>query len=147
MNEQDSEEVWNSIKCVAKASGCVFGICLLMYTAFSFIGPIYGVWAERLHGEAEFARAESSRQIQILEAKAKCESSKSLAEADVIRAEGVSRANKIIGDSLQGNEGYLRYLWIQGLQTNQMMVIYVPTEANLPILEANRMNFMQQGVK
>jgi hypothetical protein len=62
-----------------------------------------------------------------------------LAEADVIRAEGVSRANKIIGDSLQGNEGYLRYLWIQGLQTNQMQVVYVPTEANLPILEVNRL--------
>lgn len=147
MHQKDSEEVWHHIKSVGKASGFVFVISLAMYTAFSFIGPIYGVWRERLHGEAELARAESNRQIQILEARAKCESSKSLAESDVIRAEGVSRANKIIGDSLQGNEGYLRYLWIQGLQTNQMMVIYVPTEANLPILEANRMNFMQQGVK
>lgn len=142
MNE-DNESVEIAWMCV-KFISFILITAFLLYICFSFISPIYGVWRERLYGEAEFARAESSRQIQILEAKAKCESAKSLAEADVIRAEGVSRANKIIGDSLQGNEGYLRYLWIQGLQTNQMQVVYVPTEANLPILETNR---LQQGNK
>ncbi len=43
---------------------------------------------------------------------------------------------KLLGDSLKDNEGYLRYLWIQGSQTNQMQTVYVPTEAGLPILEA-----------
>jgi regulator of protease activity HflC (stomatin/prohibitin superfamily) len=99
---------------------------------------IYDVWAQRKHGEAELARAESNRQIKTLEAKAAMESAKHLADAEIIRSRGVAEANKIIGDSLQGNEGYLRYLWIQGLQTNQMQVVYVPTEANLPIMEANR---------
>lgn len=102
-------------------------------------GRIYNVWAQGKEGEAELARAESNRQIKTLEAKAAMESAKHLADAEVIRAHGVAEANRIIGDSLQGNEGYLRYLWIQGLQTNQMQVVYVPTEANLPILEANRM--------
>ena len=103
-------------------------------------GPIYSVWAQRLSGEAELARAEANRQIRVLEAKAEQEAAKALAEAEVTRAEGVARANKIIGDSLQNNEGYLRYLWIQGLQNNHMQVVYVPTEANLPILEASRMS-------
>jgi hypothetical protein len=107
---------------------------LVMY----IISPIYTVWAERLAGEAELARAESNRQIKTLEAKAHEESSYSLANAEIIRAKGVTEANKIIGNSLEGNESYLRYLWIQGLQTNQMQVIYVPTEANLPILEAGK---------
>lgn len=115
-------------------------IITLFITSIIIFGPIYGVWAERLHGEAELARAESSRKIRILEARAEEEAAKALAEAEVTRAEGVARANKIIGDSLQNNEGYLRYLWIQGLQTNQMQVVYVPTEANLPIMEANRIN-------
>jgi len=70
---------------------------------------------------------------------AKKESSKALADAEAIRAEGVARANKIIGDSLSGNEGYLRYLWIQSLQSSKMQVVYVPTEANLPILESRRL--------
>ncbi len=58
------------------------------------------------------------------------------AEIEVARAEGVANSNKIIAGSI--SESYLRYRWIEGLQTNQMMVIYVPTEANLPIMEAGR---------
>jgi hypothetical protein len=108
-------------------------------------GPIYTVWSQRLAGEAELAKAESSRKIRILEARAEQESAKSLAEAEVIRAEGVSKANKIIGDSLQNNEGYLRYLWIQGLQNNHTQVVYVPTEANLPILESQRLNYIKSS--
>lgn len=113
-------------------------IVILFIISVLAFGPLYGVWSQRLSGEAELARAESNRQIRILEARAEQEAAKSLAEAEVIRAEGVAKANKIIGDSLQNNEGYLRYLWIQGLQSNQMQVVYVPTEANLPILEATR---------
>lgn len=111
--------------------------CTWIY--YNFVHPNVHIWQERMAGQAELARAESNRQIATCEAIAKKESAKSLADAEVIRAEGVARANKIIGDSLQGNEGYLRYLWIQGLQTNQMQVVYVPTEANLPLLECKRL--------
>lgn len=100
------------------------------------LNRVYNVWAERKAGEAELARAESNRQIKVLEAKAQEDSAKYLAQAEIARAEGVAKANIIIGDSLKGNEGYLRYLWISGLSENQNKVIYVPTEANLPILEA-----------
>jgi len=46
-------------------------------------------------------------------------------------------ANKIIADGLRGNDEYLRYLWIDKVagSTNRE-IVYVPTEANLPILEA-----------
>lgn len=115
----------------------IFAIFAWMY--FSFIDPHIHIWQQSMIGQAELARAESNRQIATCEANAKKESSKALADAEVIRAEGVARANKIIGDSLEGNEGYLRYLWIQGLQTNNMQVVYVPTEANLPILETQRL--------
>lgn len=106
---------------------------------FSAGGRIYGVWAQRKEGEAELARAESNRQIKTLEAKAAEESAKHLAQAEVIRARGVAEANKIIGDSLKGNEAYLRYLWISNLECKDKEVIYIPTEANMPILEAGRL--------
>jgi len=114
-------------------------VVILCFWGLSAGGRVYDVWAQGKEGEAELAKAESNRQIKTLEAKASMESAKHLADAEVIRAKGVAEANKIIGDSLQGNEGYLRYLWIQGLQTNQMQVVYVPTEANLPILETTRL--------
>lgn len=116
-----------------------FVLILPLWGYFSFVTPIIHVWQQSKAGEAELARAESNRQIATLEAIAKKESSKALSEAEIIRAHGVAEANKIIGDSLSGNEGYLRYLWIQGLQHNHSQVVYVPTEANLPIMESTRL--------
>ena len=59
------------------------------------------------------------------------------AEIEIARAQGVAKSNEIIAGSI--SENYLRYKWIEGLQANDdMTVIYVPTEANLPILEAGR---------
>lgn len=58
------------------------------------------------------------------------------AEIEVARAEGVAKSNVIIAGSI--TESYLRYQWIQGLKNNNLQVVYVPTEANLPILEAKR---------
>lgn len=102
--------------------------------------PQYNVYSQRLDGEARLAHAHSERQVQIQDAQAKLESAKSLAQAEVERAKGVAEANKIIGDSLKGNEAYLRYLWIKNLDDAEKtgQVIYVPTEAGLPILEAGR---------
>jgi regulator of protease activity HflC (stomatin/prohibitin superfamily) len=101
--------------------------------------PQYKVYSSGKEGEARLKEAESSRKIAVLEAEAKKESAVRLAEAEVARAVGVAEANKIIGESLKDNESYLRYLWIQGLQDGSSEVIYVPTEANLPIMEATRL--------
>lgn len=127
---------WDAYKKAGKIIGAVLAF-LFLYG--EFVNPNIHVWQQSMRGKAELARAEYSRQIATCEANAKKESSKALAEAEVIRAHGVAEANRIIGDSLEGNEGYLRYLWIQGLQTNEMQVVYVPTEANLPIMESQRL--------
>lgn len=102
----------------------------------------FKVWSSKLDGEAKFAEAEYSRRVTVLEAQAKLDSAGKLAEAEVARARGVAQANKIIGDSLHENEDYLKYLWINQLEQNKNSVIYVPTEANLPILEAQRLSHL-----
>lgn len=100
--------------------------------------PQYKVWQQSKEGEAELAKAEQNRQIAIQEARAKEESAVSLANAEVIRAEGVAKANKIIGDSLQNNDAYIHYLWIEALRESDSDVIYIPTEAGIPITESAR---------
>jgi len=100
--------------------------------------PKYNVWQQGLSGQAELAKAEQNRKIRIQEAEATRDSAKLLAEAEIERAKGVAEANKIIGSSLKDNESYLRWLWIDKLNENGQNVIYVPTEAGLPILEAGR---------
>lgn len=102
--------------------------------------PQYNVYAQRLNGRSLLAHAQSAKEVAVAEAKAKLESSTLLAQAEVERAKGVAQANKIIGESLRENEAYLRYLWITEVagMNVQKTVVYVPTEANLPILEAGR---------
>ncbi|MDR1878474.1 MAG: hypothetical protein LBQ64_02795 [Bacteroidales bacterium] len=100
--------------------------------------PMYNVWQQEMTGKAEFSRAEQNRKIKVEEAKAEKESATFRAEAEIIRAEGVAKANEIIGGSLKDNKDYLTYLWIQALYDESNSVIYVPTEANLPVLEATR---------
>jgi hypothetical protein len=101
--------------------------------------PQYRVYQQRLAGEAALAEAQSSRQVAILEARAKKESAIALADAEVIRAQGAAKANQILQDSLGGPEGYLRYLQIQALEGTKASLIYVPTEAGLPVTEARRL--------
>lgn len=98
--------------------------------------PKYNVYKQRKEGEAMLAHAQSSREVAVAEAKAKMESASLLAQADTIRAHGVARSNVIIGQSL--TEAYLHWYWIDNIEKNPQAVIYVPTEANIPIMEAGR---------
>ncbi len=101
-----------------------------------FVGPQYGVWQQSLAGKAELQKAEYTRQVAVLEAQAKMDSASKLAEAEVIRAQGVAKANQIIGDSLKDNREYLQYLYITGLEDgskNGNVTIYVPTENGMPV--------------
>ena len=122
------------------ALGVVLIICVLIGAMFG-VGALlkqYNVWSREKDGQAALAESEWSKKIAVEEAKAKLDSSKLEAQAEVERAKGVAEANKIIGDSLKNNDAYLRYLWIQGLHDGNSEIIYVPTEANLPILEAGK---------
>jgi len=99
-------------------------------------GPVYNVWQQSLAGKAELQKAEYTRQVAVLEAQAKKDSASQLADAEVIRAQGVAKANQIIGDSLKDNREYLQYLYITGLEDgskNGNVTIYVPTEGGMPV--------------
>jgi regulator of protease activity HflC (stomatin/prohibitin superfamily) len=101
--------------------------------------PKYNVYSQEMSGKAHLAEAQSSRQVAVLEAHAKMESAKSLAEAEIIRAEGAAKANHILQNSLGGPEGYLRYLQIQAYSDTNAKLIYVPTESGLPVTESRRL--------
>jgi hypothetical protein len=115
----------------------VVGIALIIISIF-WMWPRYNLYRARISGQAQLAESISSKQVMVQDALAKKESAQSLAEAEVIRAGGVARANLIIGNSLKNNEAYLRYLFVNNLQDTKDQIIYVPTEAQLPILEATR---------
>ena len=130
----------NETKTIAVGVAIVAVPILSILGLWMWLMPQYHIYQQSMSGKAKLAEAEGSRQVAIAEAHAKMESAKMLAQAEIERARGVAQANQIIGESLGGDQGeaYLRYLWIQGLEHGSNDVIYVPTEANLPIMEAGR---------
>ena len=121
--------------------GLVAIIILVLLSGVSgcmYAYPKYSVYQQEMAGRAELAQAQYSKMVQVQTAKGKSEAAQYEAESEVIRARGVAKANQIIGDSLKNNEAYLRYLYVNNLSDTKNQVIYIPTEAGLPILEANR---------
>lgn len=83
-------------------------------------------------------RASVEKRILVEQAKAEADAAVEYKRAEITRAEGVAAANIIVADSI--TEPYLRYLFVNNLGNTENQIIYVPTEANLPILEAGRLN-------
>ena len=115
--------------------------------AYMLFMPKYRIYKQDLQGQANLRQQEWEKKIIIeqasaenqsatLKAEARVKQAGAEAEAEIVRSKGVAEANRIIANSLQGNESYLRYLWIDKL--GDKSVIYVPTEAGLPLLEAGK---------
>ncbi len=124
-------------KSETKAIVTTFVVIIVLVVIGMIILPKYRIYKQDLQGQANLRQQEWEKRILVEQAKAEKESAILKAEAEIERAKGVAEANKIIANSLQGNEAYLRYLWIDKISGDNQ-VIYVPTEAGLPILEAGQ---------
>ena len=103
--------------------------------------PKYNVWRSRIaietaenHGKAAMKEAEENRKIIIEEAKANLEAQKLNSQAEVERAKGMAESIEIENGKL--TPLYIHYLWVRNIDKMDGEKIYIPTEANLPILEA-----------
>lgn len=123
-------------------SGAFLGTVVVWVIMIVVFGGLYGcprynVWQQEMSGKAEFAKAEQNLRIKIEEAKANLEAEKLNAQAEVERAKGAAEAIKIENGSI--TPAYIQYLWVrQQNNLNDKTVIYIPTETNLPVLEASR---------
>lgn len=118
-------------------------VIIVIVVVLAFIGvimfgmPVYRVWSQEMKGKAELAEAEQNRRIKVEEARANLEAEKLNAKAEIERAKGAAEAIKIENGTL--TQTYIQYLWVRNQNNlNEKTVIYIPTEANLPILEAGR---------
>ncbi len=162
-DEREHRRKMEFLEAKAAAKPTVKWIAIIIFILFavllgSLVGcPQYRVYSKTLDGKAKLEESKHSKLITIEDAKAKNQAAISEAEAkitmakaynkamvikaegqrqaDSIRAIGVARANEIIGQSLKGNSDYLHFLWIDQLKDGGQKV-YIPTEANLPIMEA-----------
>jgi regulator of protease activity HflC (stomatin/prohibitin superfamily) len=95
-----------------------------------------------MQGKAAYEQAVQDRRIRVLEAQAALDSAQLTAQAEVARARGTNEANRIMSESLGGPDNYLRWAYIHMLEETAgkqgREIIYIPTEAGMPILEAGR---------
>ena len=119
-----------------KATAIAAVLLITIIVGLMFLLPIYNVWRKEQRGKATLSEAEWSKRVQIEQAKANIESQKLNAEAEVVRAKGAAEAISIEAGRL--TPGYIQYLWVQKMNESEKTTIYIPTEGNLPILEAGR---------
>jgi hypothetical protein len=136
MSSYERERLEYRNKFVKWLSLGILGLVLLI-AMFAVAGPPYRVWSSEMKGKAEYMRAEQNRRIKVEEAKANLDAEKLNAQAEIERAKGAAEAIKIENGSLTPT--YIQYLWVrqQNASTNNR-IIYIPTEAGLPVLEAGR---------
>jgi hypothetical protein len=125
----DHTTLWVVLGIIALAG--VIGFILFGY-------PQWNVWASRKQGEAALQEAKNEQQIQIAEAQSRLDAAELNKKAAIIEAQAVSAQIKEIGDQLTRHDLYLRWQWIKMMEDRDGDTIYVPTEANLPIVEATR---------
>ncbi len=131
-------KTYNNNQLNISVKGIVLGVigAALLIALFAFGLPLYNVWEQEMSGKAEFAKAEQNRRIRIEEAKANLEAEKLNAQAEIERAKGAAEAIRIENGSITPT--YIQYLWVRQQKDFTGKVIYIPTEASLPILEAGR---------
>ena len=106
------------------------GLVVILVLMFGL--PRYSVWQQEMAGKARLAEATQSRQILIEQARAE-------KEAAVLQAEAI----KIMGEAAQKYPEYRKQEFIgafgEALKAGKIhQIIYVPTEANIPIMEASK---------
>ncbi len=110
---------------------------LALIAVLLFAGPRYRVWRMEMRGKAQFAEAEQNRRIKVEEAKANLEAEKLNAQAEIERAKGAAEAIRIENGQLTTT--YIQYLWVRQQSNNKIeKIVYIPTEASMPILEAKK---------
>lgn len=125
----------------SKISVGIFVVLLAGIVAALWATPHYRVWQQGMLGKAMLEKAEQEKRITIETAKAKLEASTLDAESEIERAKGLSKSIEIVGEMAKKYPEYRHQQFIEGFaealrEGKISQVIYVPTEANLPILEA-----------
>jgi regulator of protease activity HflC (stomatin/prohibitin superfamily) len=110
-------------------------LALILWSLFGY--PIWRVWASQKQGEADLQQAHKEQQIQVSKAQGRLDAAELNKKAAIVEAEAVSAQIEKIGKQLTEHDLYLKWQWIKMMEERpESSVIYVPTEANLPILEA-----------
>lgn len=119
--------------------GMVVLVLILLGIIWSLVfEPVWNVWASKKKGEATLQEALNSQRVQLAEAEARKEAANLNKDAAIIEASAVGEQIKTIGSELKEHNLFLQWQQIEMMKSHKGSIIYVPTEAGLPILEAGK---------
>lgn len=110
----------------------VIGIIFL----FKGVGPKLALYKANTENQAVIKEQEAHSKAAEYAARSAITQAHAKAEAMVIEAHGLAESQEIIATTLTPE--YLHYLYIEAIRDNPNQVIYIPTEAGFPIVEAGR---------
>lgn len=107
---------------------CVIGLIVIFGGCAAY--PKYNVYSSRLDGEAALARANSTKQVLVTQAQAE-------KDAATLRADAIQIVGQAAKDFPEYREQEFIGAFAEAMQNGKIdKIIYVPTEANIPIIEA-----------
>lgn len=105
---------------------------ILVVTSGLYGCPQYNVYSSRLSGEATLAHSKAAREVLVSQARAELDSAK-------LRAEAIAIVGQAAKDFPEYRQQEFIGAFAEALHSGKIsQIIYVPTEANIPIIEAGK---------
>jgi regulator of protease activity HflC (stomatin/prohibitin superfamily) len=105
-------------------------VVLVLATMYAY--PQYNVYSSRLSGEAALAHAHAARQVLVQQAQAE-------KDAALLRSEAIAIVGKAAKDFPEYRQQEFIGAFAEAMHNGKInQIIYVPTEANIPLLEAGK---------
>lgn len=110
----------------------IAAVSVLLVVAIMAVYPVYRVWSADMSGRAKLAESENSRKVLIEQARAEQEAASMRAGAIAIVGEAAKKYPEYRQQEFLG-------AFAEALKEGKInQIMYVPTEASIPITEAGR---------
>ncbi|WP_162941578.1 hypothetical protein [Desertimonas flava] len=126
----------NVARAIGKAVATVIVAIVLVIVGWKVVSPKLNLYRSNTEKQSVIAEQEAISQAEVYAAQKRVTAAEAEAEARIIEAESIAESQRIISETLTPE--YLTWRFYEVLATTENEIIYVPTEAGLPILEAAR---------
>lgn len=116
-------------------AGAIVGIFLLIMIN-GVVSPRLNLYKANTEKQAVIAEQKAQSEAAEFAARSAVTQAEAKAEAMIIEANALAESQAIIAETLTPE--YVRYLYVKAIENNTNQVIYIPTEAGMPILESGR---------
>lgn len=122
---EQARMAWSIVRWIV----CILALCIV---GGLWGCPRYNVWQQGLEGEAMLNKATATKQVMVQQALAE-------KEAAALRAEAIAIVGKASKEFPEYRQQEFIGSFAEALKEGKIQqIIYVPTEANIPIIEAGR---------